>query len=318
MENLLISWQEFLKGKRKRKDITEFSLRLMDNIFSIHNDLKDKTYRHGPYESFEINDPKTRRIHKAPIRDRLVHHAIHRILYPFFDRKFIYDSYSCRQNKGTHRAMDRFNSFNRKVSHNHTSTAWVLKGDIRKFFANIDHHVLNAILSEYIYDVDVLWLMSEITSSFCTEGKKNIGLPLGNLTSQLLVNIYMNEFDHFVKRVLKIRHYIRYADDFVVVHTDRRYLVSLIPELGKFLEEKLKLSLHPDKVFIKTIYSGVDFLGWIHFPHHRILRTTTKRRILSKFNTSLSKQSISSYSGVIRHGNTHKISLALAKKLITK
>ena len=108
IENLFISWQEFLKGKRKRKDVSEFSLNFMDNIFKLHNELVNKEYRHGPYHAFKINDPKPRNIHKAKVRDRIVHHAIYRILYPYFDSKFIYDSYSCRIDKGTHRAINRF------------------------------------------------------------------------------------------------------------------------------------------------------------------------------------------------------------------
>ena len=107
-ENLLEAWKEFLNGKRGRKDVQEFQLRLMDNILSLHTDLKNKTYLHGPYHAFNISDPKPRNIHKASVRDRLLHHAIYRVLYPYFDKKFISDSYSCRLNKGTHRAMERF------------------------------------------------------------------------------------------------------------------------------------------------------------------------------------------------------------------
>jgi len=120
IENLLLAWQEFLCGKSKKKDVTEFQLRLMDNIFDLHNDLKNKTYKHSEYKAFKINDPKPRDIHKASVRDRLLHHAIYRILYPYFDTKFIYDSYSCRLEKGTHRALDRFKYFGGKVSKNNT------------------------------------------------------------------------------------------------------------------------------------------------------------------------------------------------------
>ena len=199
IENLLFAWKEFLRGKRNKKDVQEFQLHLMDNILSLHNDLKNKTYIHGGYYAFNISDPKPRNIHKASVRDRLLHHAIYRILYPYFDKKFIYDSYSCRIDKGTHKAIIRFKSFARKVSLNNTRTAWVLKGDIRKFFANIDHIILKNIFQRYIIDANVLWLLDRLTSSFYTANKKEVGLPLGNLTSQLFVNIYMNEFDQFIK-----------------------------------------------------------------------------------------------------------------------
>jgi len=150
VENLLVAWREFQRDKRKRKDVEQFSLHLTDNILALHHDLAEGTYQHGLYEAFKINDPKPRDIHKASVRDRLVHHAIYRILYPYFDPKFIFDSYSCRRYKGTHRAMHRFRDCARTVSKNHTQTVWVLKCDIRKFFANINHKILGSILKKHI------------------------------------------------------------------------------------------------------------------------------------------------------------------------
>ncbi|OHA28582.1 MAG: hypothetical protein A3C08_02410 [Candidatus Taylorbacteria bacterium RIFCSPHIGHO2_02_FULL_47_18] len=301
-ENLLLSWQEFIRGKRKRKDVQEFSIQLFDNTYELHRDLAQKTYRHGQYQHFKIADPKPRDIHKATVRDRLLHHAVYRILYPFFDKKFIADSFSCRLRKGTHRTMNRFRAFKYQASENHTRTCSILKCDIRKFFANIDHAVLLNILTRSIPDADILWLLREIIGSF-NSGIAGKGLPLGNLTSQLFVNIYMNEFDQFVKHHLKMRYYIRYADDFVIFSQNKDYLTSLAPHISRFLSGKLHLALHPDKVFIKTIASGVDFLGWIHFPNHRVLRTTTKRRMFSK----VSKNNLSSYAGLLKHGNGFKL-----------
>src|SRR3989344_2955229 len=134
-ENLLEAWEEFVNGKRSKKDVQEFSLHLMDNILSLHQDLANHSYRHGGYKAFNISDPKPRSIHKANVRDRLIHHAIYRVLYPFFDRTFIADSFSCRLRKGTHKSLDRFRSFAYKASKNNTRTCWILKCDIRKFFA---------------------------------------------------------------------------------------------------------------------------------------------------------------------------------------
>lgn len=296
-----------MKGKIKRKDVAEFSLRLMDNILELHQDLVNRRYRHGQYKAFKINDPKPRDIHKADVRDRLLHHAIYRILYSYFDRKFIYDSYSCRIDKGTHRAINRFRDFVRKVSRNNTRTAWVLKCDIKKFFANIDHKILMNILKAYTGDGAAIWLLKQVVESFNTEGRVGTGLPLGNLTSQLLINIYMNEFDQFVKRELKIKYYLRYADDFLILHENREYLSDLILKLADFLETRLKLSLHPKKVFIKTLSSGVDFLGWINFPHHRVLRTATKHRMLGKLKQNNSTETLVSYLGLLKHGNTYKL-----------
>lgn len=297
-ENLLASWREFICGKRKRSDVQEFALHLSDHICVLHGELVEKTYRHAPYHHFRISDPKPRDIHKASVRDRLLHHAVYRILYPFFDRCFIPDSFSCREEKGTHKALNRFRSFVYKVSKNHTQTCWILKCDIRKFFAHIDHTILLEILSRHILDTNILWLLREIIGSF------PIGLPLGNLTSQLFVNVYMNGFDQFLKQILKVKHYMRYADDFVVLSENKVYLEALLPRISQFLSKRLHLELHPDKVFIKTLASGVDFLGWVHFPDHRVLRTATKRRMFRRLAENPKEETIASYIGLLSHGNT--------------
>ncbi len=307
VENLLTAWREFLRGKRKRQDIAEFSLHLTDNILVLHRELVDKTYKHGNYQEFKISDPKPRVIHKATVRDRLLHHALYRVLYPYFDRLFISDSYSCRKGKGTHKAINRLREYGRKVSYNNTRTVWILKCDIRKFFANIDHTVLKEIMEKNIEDKDIMWLLSEIINSFCTNNIIGVGLPLGNLTSQLLINIYMNDFDQFVKHKLKLKYYVRYADDFVVLSESKSYVDSQLTKISEFLENRLKLSLHPDKVFIKTLASGVDFLGWVHFPHHRVLRTATKRRMFKRLKRSRKKETTTSYLGLLKHGNTYKL-----------
>jgi len=327
VENLLEAWREFLPGKRKKRDVQEFQLRLMDNILALHADLMNGSYRHGGYHAFNISDPKPRSIHKATVRDRLLHHAIYRQLHPFFDRTFIADSFSCRIGKGTHRALNRFRSFGRAVSKNNTRTCWVLKCDIRKFFANIDHAVLMEVLGEYISDKKILSLVGNIVGSF-SSGTSNVsstsnvagasgipnlsdicrkGLPLGNLTSQILVNIYMNEFDQFAKHHLCAKNYIRYADDFVFLSTNRQWLEITLREMELFLKNRLKLQLHPDKVFIKTLASGVDFLGWIHFPNHRVLRNATKRRMIKRVDANPKDATIASYLGLLKHGNGHSL-----------
>lgn len=304
-ENLLGAWAEFLSGKRKKPDVQEFQLYLMDNIFSLHKDLVNGAYRHGGYKAFNISDPKPRSIHKATVRDRLLHRAVYRQLYSFFDRGFIADSYSCRMGKGTHKALNRFRSFANKASRNNSRTLWVLKGDIRKFFASIDHEMLFKILEKYISDKNIMSLLREVIGSFSTSS--GIGLPLGNLTSQLFANIYMNEFDQFIKKDLKVKHYIRYADDFIIFSPEREYLVSLIPKSKEFLRIRLKLELHPQKLYLKTLASGVDFLGWVNFPDHRMLRSATKRRMAKRIEENPSAETLASYAGLLSHGNTHKL-----------
>lgn len=305
IDNLLLAWKEFRKGKKSKSDVQEFELRLMDNIINLHNDLFNFTYKHQNYQRFNISDPKPRIIHKAAVRDRLVHHAVHRILYPFFDKTFISDSYSCRINKGTHKALNRFREYAYKVSKNNTETCWILKCDIRKFFANINHNILISILEQYISDKGIIRLLKEIVNSF--NRNTGIGLPLGNLTSQLFANIYMNKLDQLIKHRLKVRYYIRYSDDFVILSDDKEYLESLIPQIRDFLNKRLKLELHSSKISVRTLYSGQDFLGWINFPDHRILRTTTKRRMLKRVKEIPSPETLNSYMGLIGHGNTNKI-----------
>lgn len=307
VENLLGAWREFICGKRNKKDVQEFEYGLMDNILSLHEDLKSGKYQHGDYYAFKISDPKPRDIHKASVPDRLLHHAIYRVLYPFFDRTFIADSYSCRYGKGTHKAINRFREFDFKVSKNHTRTCWVLKCDIRKFFASIDQEVLILILRKHVTDERCVRLLRNIIQSFQSTRLRK-GLPLGNLTSQLLVNIYMNEFDQFAKHRLKAKYYIRYADDFVFMSPDKKSLEDLLPEIAAFLHLELALSLHPDKVYIKTYASGVDFLGWVHFKDHRVLRTASKRRMIRNLKQERNQARIESYRGMLSHGNAHKLS----------
>ena len=315
MQNLLASWQEFLRGKRKRKDVAEFSVHLMDEISSLHKELADKKYKHGTYQAFKVNDPKPRDIHKASVRDRLLHHAIHRVLSPYFNAKFIYHSYSSRVGKGTHRAIHNFRNFARKVSLNNTRTCWILKCDIKKFFDNIDHEILIEVLSRYLSDPGIIELLKTIIYSF-SKGPGR-GLPLGNLTSQLFVNIYMNEFDQFIKRELKARYYIRFADDFVILHEKRQYLETILPKISLFLESKLRLSLHPNKISIKTSVSGVDFLGWVNFPTHRVLRTSTKRRMFRNIKDKRGDEStIRSYLGMISHGNARGLEREIEELLL--
>ncbi|MFH1866974.1 MAG: reverse transcriptase/maturase family protein [Patescibacteria group bacterium] len=307
---MLEAWRGFLRGKKKRQDVAVFAANLMDNILLLHCELVDKKYCHGSYQAFKINDPKPRDIYKASVRDRLLHHAIYRVLYPYFDKKFIFDSFSCRQNKGTHRAINRFREYGRIVSHNHARTIWILKCDIKKFFASIDHRILIDILKRHL-DSDTVWLLEKVIVSFSTAGKLGVGLPLGNLTSQLLANVYLNELDHFLKRELKIKHCVRYADDIIILHECRSYLENILLKTSKFLKKRLKLSFHPNKVFIKTLSSGIDFLGWVHFLHHRVLRASTRRRLFRKFDRDNS-DIVASYRGLLKHGNTYQ----LMKKLM--
>jgi len=305
LENLAQAWQEFIKGKRNKKDVQVFALNLADEFVDLHDCLMDGSYEHGPYAHFRINDPKPRDIHKAAVRDRLLHHAIHRKLYPYFVEHFVRDSFSCQTGKGLHRAINRFRDMGRKVSKNSSHGCWVLKCDIRKFFASVDHAVLIGILRKSIKDEKLVNLLKCVIMSF--EAVPGKGIPLGNLTSQLFSNVYMNVFDQFVKRRLEARYYVRYADDFVFLSDRRDVLEQTLPKLVDFLHERLKLTMHPDKISIKTFASGIDFLGWIHFPRHRVPRAKTKKRALKRNRLELRVEILHSYLGIFFHGNAHEV-----------
>lgn len=306
----MYTWDRFVRGKRHKKDVILFQTELARNLTELYRDLRGKTYVHGAYTAFNISDPKPRNIHKASVRDRVVHHLLYKELYFYFHQRFIHDSYSCRIKKGTHRALDRFKDFARRVSNNNTRSCFVLKCDIRKFFASIQHDVLRTILKRHIADEGILWLINQVLVSF-NSGNDGVGLPLGNLTSQLLVNVYMYEFDMFVKQELQVKNYIRYADDFVILSDDKEYLEAVLPKLHIFLHEKLQLALHEQKTYIKTYDSGVDFLGWVHFPYHRQIRTTTKRKIIKKLKGYPKPETVNSYRGLLGHGDTYKLQKSL-------
>lgn len=277
-ENLLYAWEDFIKGKRKRKDINIFAYSLSDNLWQLYFDIKNSTYAHGLYDEYTICDPKKRIIHKASVRDRVVHRLVYNALYHYFDRRFIYDSYSSRRGKGTHRARDRFKYFAQKVSKNYTKQCFVLKFDIQKCFASINQGTLLLLLKRNITDDRVYHIVKIIIESF------GCGLPLGNLTSQLFINVYLHEIDLFCKQKLRIKNYLRYADDIVIVSDDRYELEVAYENISVFLKEGLSLATH--KKIVTTVYRGIDVLGVIFFPQYGVLRKRTRMRMA---NTQYSK-----------------------------
>ncbi len=299
-ENIYKAWNKFKKGKSNRVDVNGFVLRLTDDLLDIYNDLKSKSYNHSEYQEFIIIETKKRMIHKASVRDRVVHHLLYDSLYTYFDKKFIYDSYSCRKNKGVHKALERYKHFSRKVSQNYTKQVYVLKFDIQKCFASIDYIILKNILEKYILCKDILNLLFKIIDSH------KIGIPLGNLTSQLFINIYLHELDFYCKHTLKLKYYIRYADDIIIFLENENKAKEIMDNISLFCNTNLKLNIH--KVEVKTIYSGVDFLGWVHFPRYRVLRKVTRVKMFRNIN----ENNLKSYIGLLKWGNAYGI----AKKSI--
>ena len=298
--NLLGAWREFKRGKNKKPDVALFGLQLEQHIFELHEELTNEIYKHNAYTDFIVCDPKRRHIHKACVRDRVVQQAVYRALYGVFDKHFIFDSFSSRLGKGTHKGVERLERVCTKITKNYRVIAYALKCDIRKFFDSIDHAVLTEILYRKVKDIKTRELLQTIIKSFEKESGK--GLPLGNVTSQLFANIYMNELDQYIKHTLKCKYYFRYADDFLLLQTSKEYLENILEEIKLFLKETLLIELHPQKVSIKKVSQGVDFLGYIVLPYHKRLRTKTKNRIEKKLITNnLTKESLISYSGVADH-----------------
>ncbi|MBU2101154.1 reverse transcriptase/maturase family protein [Patescibacteria group bacterium] len=323
LENLFLAWDTFKHDKGHKKDVGRFDWHLEENIFQLHRDLASKKYHHDRYSSFYITDPKQRHIHKAIVRDRVLHHAIVRILTPIFEPTFIAKSFSCRVGKGTHKGVSAVELMTRQVSKNYTRPCFALKCDIKKFFNSINHRHLLAILERRIADPDTIWLLRDIVGSFRTDLSdvfNDRGLPIGNLTSQLFANVYMNEFDQFVKHELRIQHYARYTDDFVILSSDMDYLLSLLEPIQSFLKRYLDLELHEGKTSIRKLGQGIDFLGYTILPHYRLVRTKTRRRIFKKVDQRIEEyhtgvmsresleQSLNSYLGVLCHANEYTMS----------
>lgn len=322
-ESLFIAWEGFRKGKQSRKDVMQFEGRLEQHLFKLHRELQSGTYKHSAYSAFTICDPKQRRIHKATVHDRIAHHAVFAALNPIFEPTFIAHSFSCRKGKGTHRGIEALEKMLRQVSRNCTRSCYALKCDVHQFFASVDHAILLEILEKRIKDERLLRLLKEIIGSFTSADPtlfEHKGIPIGNLTSQLFANVYLNEFDQFMKHKLKVKHFIRYTDDFVVVSDDEKYLHMLLPSIRSFLQETLHLDLHPHKVTIRKFRQGIDFLGYIVLPHHRLVRTKTKRRMLRKLHEKVAsssvgllskenaEQSLHSYLGVLSHADCYRLS----------
>jgi retron-type reverse transcriptase len=324
-ENLFAAWDEFRSDKWKKPGVMRFERHLEENIFALHRELKAKTYRHGSYRSFYIRDPKQRHIHKAIVRDRILHHAIFSIINPLFEPTFISRSFSCRVDYGTHRGVAALEGMARKMSRNGTHDCFILKCDVRKFFDSVDHAILLEIMEKRIKDEGVIWLLKEIIKSYPATPVRERerrplqrkGIPIGNLTSQLFANVYMNEFDQFMKHTMKVKNYVRYTDDFAIVADDRTYLEDLLPHIRDFLARELTLELHPKKITIRPFPQGMDFLGHILFPKYRLIRTKTEHRMFRNLKRRFSayearqitkttfEQSLQSYLGTLSHANTY-------------
>jgi len=269
INNLELAYRKARKHKTKKPYVLEFERNLKGNLLLLRTELLLHSYIPKPLETFILRDPKTRRISKSDFRDKIIHHALCTIIEPFFEKVFIYDSYANRKGKGALKAIKRFEYFLHRLSRNNTAPVFALKSDICHYFDETDHAILLLIIKKRIKDQKVAWLIKRILSNYSTrEGK---GMPLGNLTSQFFANVYLNEMDQFVKHILRAQHYIRYVDDFVLLHTSKEKLIAWKQTISMLLHGQLLLSLHPEKTKIMPVHHGVNFLGMKIFPHHKIL-----------------------------------------------
>lgn len=226
MKNLILAWKKARKGKMKKDYVVEFEKNLKDNLKLLHYELKYQYYKPKPLKIFILRDPKTRKISKSDFRDRIVHHALIRIIEPIFEKIFIYDSCANRKGKGNSLALRRLEFFKGKITHNLKTEAYCLKADIKHYFQEVNHKILLNIIKKKISDEKVIWLIERILDNNILGNLEAEGMPLGNLTSQFFANVYLNELDYFVKHELKAKYYIRYVDDFVLLNSSKEQLLS--------------------------------------------------------------------------------------------
>ncbi len=277
-ENLWAAFRKARKGKTKKAYVKDFESSLKENLLLLSSELALQTYEPRPLKTIIINDPKTRKISKAEFRDRVIHHALCNIIEPIFDKSFIHDSYANRKGKGALKALQRFDSFKRKVSRNNKRFAFALKADIKRYFESVNQKILLEIIEKKIKDSNVIWLIKRILDN---HGENGIGMPLGNLTSQFFANIYLNELDTFVKNDLKIKYYMRYVDDFVILHHNKEVLEDYKERIRELLQS-LNLGLHEGKSKIKALSEGVGFLGFRVFYYHKLLKKSNARRSMTR------------------------------------
>jgi len=364
-KNLLCSlfqaYYDARKNKRRTINALAFEIDFERKLFELYEEIKSRKYEISPSICFISFKPVQREIFAADFRDRIIHHLIYNYISPIFERLFINDSYSCRVGRGTSYGIKRVNHFIRSCSDNYKQDCHVLKLDIKGYFVAMDRSILyqkiektlNRFWEEAGFDLDlILYLIRQVifhdpTKNCRIKGAwkdwqglpkskslfwagENKGLPIGNLTSQLFGNVYLNDFDHFIKHKLGCQYYGRYVDDLVIVHQDKEYLKSIVPILKKYLRDELLLEIHPQKAYLQHFSKGAPFLGTIIKPYRIYVRNQTKGNFYKKisyWNDFLEKErrltkealnkflaSVNSYLGIMVNYSTYK----LRRKMLTE
>jgi len=356
LEQLVRSYKRARIGKRENMSVCAFDFDLESNIERLHYLLKSGKYIPSPYTHFTVNEPKTRSISAPAFRDRIVHHSLIKSIEPLFEKKFIIDSYACRKKKGTHFGAKRVKKFlmAARCIYGKDQPLYVLHCDVQRYYQSINWDVLFSIITNTITCPQTCDLIKKIIehhdsierkpqntnaqlglfspSSHITPSTVSVaqrkGLPIGNLTSQIFANIYLNELDQYVKKALHEKWYTRYMDDFLIIHTDKEHLKKVREDIRIFLRENLKLTLHPKKIAIKNVTQGVTFVGYRIFYDHTLIKGETLIRLQRKYRgrrkqfsqrkitKSQMKMSNASVRGHLKHADTHNLWANLCNKRI--
>ncbi len=319
INNIHQAYQNAAKGKRSRPDVAEFSFNLESELWVLREQLVNFTYFPGNYRQFEIYDKKARIISVAPFRDRVIHHALMNILEPLVDKQFIYHSYACRKGKGVHQAVDYYQEQSKKY-------AYVLKMDIQRYFPSINHFVLKKQIAELLGTGNAFELLCTIIDNGKVNAQESVGLPIGNLTSQILANLYLNDLDRKLVATPNIS-YLRYVDDLFILGNSKNQLWSSKLLVDNTLKA-LKLRLHKNKSHIFLTKEKVDVLGYKVTPAKRWLRNQNgyrmQRKLLTLKNnyskgaltTTELKQRIASWIGHASHGETWQLRKRLFENIV--
>jgi hypothetical protein len=362
LTDLFQAYFDARRNKRNTINALAFEKDFEARVFALFDELVDKSYEPKASICFIVDRPVKREIFAADFRDRVIHHFIFNSISPIFEKTFINDSYSCRKGKGTHYGIHRIDRFIRSCSQNYSNDCYILKLDIKGYFMAMNRKLLFSQIKSVLlanrhkieFDLPLIvyllekTIFNDPTKNCIIKGKKsdwsglprnkslfhakaNCGFPIGNLTSQLFGNIYLNDFDHFVKRDLEIRYYGRYVDDFVLVHQNKEYLKSLVPIMKEYLRGNLQLELHPHKIYLQHFSKGVKYLGAVIKPHRKYIANRTK----GNFYEAIEKQnqivrdhkptseeqekflsSMNSYLGIMKHYQTYNLrKVMIFKKL---
>ena len=351
LEDFFRAYFDCRQNKRNSLSALEFEIDFEKKLMELEREVNDGNYKISPSNVFITSRPVKREIFAAQFRDRVIHHLIVNKLNEFFEKEFIYDSYSCRKDKGTLFGIKRIEHFIRSCSNNYQKDCWILKIDIRGYFMSINKDILIEKLVNFIdkkykkSDKErIIWLCSKIINNDSTENcilkspyykwkdlpkskslfhsSSRCGLPIGNYTSQIFANFYLNFFDHFVKNRLNIKYYGRYVDDAVFILENKGDLRFIMPKIKKFLEEELELKIHPRKIYFQHYSKGVEFLGSFIKPWRVYVSKRVKGNFWRKLkylnnhllDKGLNKEKkehivsvVNSYLGILSHFKTYKL-----------